>query len=781
MKLKAFIAVALCAAQTAAFAAEYADTVVYGTIRTAEGTDYIEGAIAVADGRYVYVGDEDGVAAFIQDGVTKVVDHRGKGMVMPGCTDGHSHYTMKFGMDNMKGSVMFALEDDKTAVLQKVAAAVREAEDARKTSLFGFGWNFLALMQDPISLKDLDDVTLGVSTIIFDQGGHHVFCNSECLRRCGIIDGEGKVIKEIAGGYLGRDEDGYATGYADERVTGYLMRMGGINYDELLDDKVAEASIAAMRDLLLSTGYTIALDGWSNMLHSNMLYEAAMRMDTNGTLRLVFPMTYEVEPWQTDMNGQIDCLASLDEKYGTAHVLPKYLKLFMDGVVETKTGAMLKPYKDDGSTYNGFWSVDRLADITRECNAKGLTVHVHTMGDAAIRDTVEAYIRGGDGTHRNCLVHLRNVSTNEVDDFERIADNNIACSAGFTWHVANGEEADAQFAEFLEEDYIKHAYPMKSFFDAGVRVSSHSDYPANIPCPQDPFGIMEVAVTGQRPDLPADKKPPAYDPNELVSVEQAFQALTLNGAWQLGLENERGSIKVGKWADFVLADQDVFTCATNDIHKTRVVSTWFEGEKVYEAPSTVQVTPGVPVVFDTAEDATNGMKLAVIAPSAKVAEMFGGDAAAKAAYCAMFGLYVGPTADGKWAVEALLEPEPWTNVVESAQDATLQLPVQRIAEWQSGDEPISALLTNCVPGFYYSLFDGAAVTNIRAVQIEKDLNVLCGTDKKVVIPEVTKPIGGQDSGFFTIGVKETSDIVPGSEGKVPVPPVPHPDPQPYVH
>ena len=90
-------------------------------------------------------------------------------------------------------------------------------------------------------------------------------------------------------------------------------------------------------------------------------------------------------------------------------------------------------------------------------------------------------------------------------------------------------------------------------------------------------------------------------------------------------------------------------------------------------------------------------------------------------------------------------------------------------------------LTNCVPGFYYSLFDGAAVTNIRAVQIEKDLNVLCGTDKKVVIPEVTKPIGGQNSGFFTIGVQETSDIAPGSEGKVPVPPVRHPDPQPHVH
>ena len=580
MTVKQLMLAALCAVAFAATAADYADTVVYGTIRTADTANPVAEAIAVKDGRFVYVGDEAGAAAFVNDGVTEIIDHRGQGMVMPGCTDGHSHYTMKFGMDNMKGGVMFALTNGKREVLQKLGEAALKAKAAGKHSLFGFGWNTITLaVKEQPTLAELDNATYGVSTVIFDQGGHHVFCNSECLKRCGIIDGKGGVlVKEIDGGFLELDESGYPTGYAEERVTGYLMRMGGIDYDEIIDDEVAEASVRATQELLLSAGYTIALEGWSNMLHPRKLYAAANRMDTNGTLKIVFPMTYEVEPWQTDMDTQIDYLASLNATYGTRHVRPEYLKVFMDGVTETKTGALLNPYKD-GTVYKSFWSVDRLAAITGKCNARGLTVHTHVMGDAAIMEAADAYILGGDGEHRNCLVHLRNV---RKDDFGRFAASNIACSAGMTWHVSGGEEEDKLLEELLRKEYIEHAYPIRSFFDAGVKVSSHSDFPANIPCPQDPFGIMQVAVTGLPPNPPAGLKP--HDIDELITVEQAFQALTINGAWQMGLENERGSIAVGKWADFVLADQDVFTCAEGDIAGTKVVSTWFEGEQVFTAP-----------------------------------------------------------------------------------------------------------------------------------------------------------------------------------------------------
>ncbi|MBQ0033151.1 MAG: amidohydrolase family protein, partial [bacterium] len=562
-----------------------ADTVVYGTIRTAEAGDPVVEAIAIKDGKYVYVGDTNGAAAFVEKGVTEVIDHRGKGMVMPGCTDGHAHYANTFAMGSMKGGILFDAGDGRNEVLRKLSEATLKARNAGKKSLCGFGWSYAILNDDRPTLQDLDNATHGVSTVILDSSGHHAFCNSECLRRCGIIDGKGNVlIREIDGGVL-ELKNGYPTGYVNERVTGYLTRMGGIDYDELIDVEVAEDAIRKTQEVLLSTGYTMTLDAWSNNLHPSNLYVVAKRLDDQHDLKLVYPMTYEVEPWQTDMTGEIDRLAAINETYGTSHVLPMYLKVFMDGVVETKTGATIKPYQKDGEddfVYKSFWSADRLTEITTNCNAKGLTVHVHTMGDAAIKETVDAYVKANglrrDNAYRNCLVHLRNV---RKEDFRRIAENNIACVAGLTWH-ASDPGLEEYLSGILEEEYVKHAYPIRSFFDAGVKVSSHSDYAANGECPQDPFGMMQVAVTGMIPNPAQGDRP--YDTSELISVEQAFQALTLNGAWQVGLEDERGSIKVGKWADFVLADQDVFACAATDIGKTKVVSTRFEGEKVYEAP-----------------------------------------------------------------------------------------------------------------------------------------------------------------------------------------------------
>ena len=570
-----------------------ADTVVFGTIRTAEQDNPIVEAIAVKDGKFIYVGDKAGAESLIKKGVTEVIDHNGKGMVIPGCFDGHAHYMMTICLANMKGGLLFTHEDGKAEILKKVDATALEAVNSGKHCLFGFGWDlYKNRILDRITLTELDAVSHGLSVALFDSGGHNMYCNTECFRRCGIIDDKGNVlIKKIPGGLLELDKNGHLTGFIDERVTGYPMRMGGIDSDEIIDDEVVDITLEQAQQLLISTGYVSYMEGWSNAHHPTKFYEGANRFDKEGKIKMLLSMSYEVEPWQKDMSEQIDHLLSLNNKYGTKHVRPQYLKVFMDGVVECTTGSMYKPYKvnfatndhkKNGFVYNSHWTVDHLADVTRECNAKGLTVHTHVMGDKAIAEATDAYIKGGDGTHRNCLVHLRNVRR---EDFKRIAENNIACTAGITWHVTDDLSLQV-LPNYIDEEYVLHGYPIKSFFDAGAKVSSHTDYPANGACPQNPFGIMEIAVTGQMIYPYTGKPTPKFDTEELITLEQALQALTINGAWQLGLENERGSIKVGKYADFVLADQDVFNCPVTDIHKTKVVSTWFEGEKVYQSKMT---------------------------------------------------------------------------------------------------------------------------------------------------------------------------------------------------
>jgi predicted amidohydrolase YtcJ len=121
------------------------------------------------------------------------------------------------------------------------------------------------------------------------------------------------------------------------------------------------------------------------------------------------------------------------------------------------------------------------------------------------------------------------------------------------------------------------SYPMKSYLDNGVIMTTHSDYPATSGSPDDPFGIMEIAVTGMLTGV--NGKP--YWTEELLTREQAIAAMTINIAKQMFIEDERGSIKTGKFADFLLLNQDVLTCPVNQIHNTKPTATYFEGKKVF--------------------------------------------------------------------------------------------------------------------------------------------------------------------------------------------------------
>lgn len=123
------------------------------------------------------------------------------------------------------------------------------------------------------------------------------------------------------------------------------------------------------------------------------------------------------------------------------------------------------------------------------------------------------------------------------------------------------------------------AYPMKSFFDYGIPVSIHSDYPALSGSADDPFGIMEIAVTGS---YHLEKGKPHWT-EELVTRKQALTAMTINCAKQMFIENERGSIEPGKYADFLLVSKDVLSCPATEIHNAKPVATYFEGKKVFSA------------------------------------------------------------------------------------------------------------------------------------------------------------------------------------------------------
>lgn len=293
-------------------------------------------------------------------------------------------------------------------------------------------------------------------------------------------------------------------------------------------------------------------------------------MDKAGDLHLIAGLAYELESW---MDIDKNLVKSLEvQKYASEHVKTNWVKLFMDGTVETGTG-FVEPLYRDGHQGIANWEEDEVTYITRKSNAKGLSMHIHTMGNKAVNRVVNAFVNGGKDEMRNTLVHVYSVNQ---PDYKRMADHNIYVTEGMLWHH-NSDDMRDFLMERLPGNMGEEGFPMKSYFDNGVNVTSHSDFPALTGSPDDPFGIIEVAVTGK---CYLETGKPRW-PEELITREQAITALTINIAKQMFIENERGSIKTGKYADFLLVNKDVLSCPEKEIHEAKPIATYFEGKKVF--------------------------------------------------------------------------------------------------------------------------------------------------------------------------------------------------------
>ena len=549
-----------------------ADLVVYGKIFTSEDNQLAE-AFAVKDGKFVYVGDKNGAETFIEAGKTQVLDYTGKGLVMPACGNGHAHYSIGVALP-MVGTVVSGKTTPEEFLKEVVPAAVKKARETGATSVFGFGWNYITFMDNMPTRQQLDAICSDIPIYFADDEGHKGLANTLCLVQAGIMKADGTVLKrdkDIRGGEIVMGPDGTPTGFLKEQA-GTFVRFS-LDTERLYPLDVAKVVVKKIQEQLLSEGYIMYIDGWGNYFNNINFFKAAHEADKAGEMNMILALTYETDSW-----GNVDEALSkaLDvQKYATKHLKTNWFKLFMDGTVEGRTG-FVEPLYPDGHQGLANWTEEELTEITRKVNASGLTMHIHTMGNKAVNYVVSAYANGGKDELRNTLVHVRNVNP---EDYKRMAEHNMYAVAGMHWH-----HCPTNAPEYIREHNLAPAgvedksYPMKSYFDNGINVTSHSDFPALSGSPDDPFGIMEIAVTGVLHG--EDGKP--WWPEELLTREQALLSLTINVARQLFLEKERGSICEGKYADFLLVDKDVLTCPETEIHEARPEATYFEGKQVYK-------------------------------------------------------------------------------------------------------------------------------------------------------------------------------------------------------
>ena len=544
-----------------------ADLVVYGKIYTAEDNQIVE-AFAVKDGKYIYVGDKAGAEAFVEEGKTEVIDYSGKGLVMPGCGNGHAHYSLGYAIQTV-GTVMSRETDVDKFIKEIVPAAVKKAKDNGAKVIFGSGWEMMKFPRDLCYRKMLDEVCSDIPIYFADEEGHKGIANTILLKKAGLINEDGTAGKtEVRGGEIVLDANGIPTGYVKEQAGTYVRSF--LDNEYLFSVDVAKANMVGIQEQLLSEGYTMYQDGYSSYFFNDNFYKAAQQMDQAGDMHFVLGTAWELDSWM-DVAQTLE-KAAATKKYESAHIRTNWLKMFIDGTVESGTGFVEPLYPGEKQGIPN-WSEEELTDITRKANEKGITMHVHVMGNKGVERIVNAYVNAGKKEMRNTLVHVYGV--NEAD-YKRMADNNIYVTSGMLWHHADNELQE-ELMRILPEGMKDKGYPMKSFFDYGINVSSHSDFPALCGAPDDPFGIMEIVLTGVYHE--ENGKP--WWTEECLTREQALTALTINVARQMFLENERGSVKEGKYADFLLVNKDVLTCPVKEIHEAKPAATYFEGKKVF--------------------------------------------------------------------------------------------------------------------------------------------------------------------------------------------------------
>ncbi len=563
-----------CATSNVATDATAADTVVFGKIYTSNAKrDYAE-AFAVKDGKYVYVGSVAGAKKFIKEGTTAVIDNRGKGLVMAGATEGHGHYVLSSTLAT-KGFMM----SEHAGSEKEIAAYLKKhiAKHPNEKLYFTFGWDNERMLttKEKIDMRAaLDKVCSDKIVVMMDDSGHNCFLNSKAIEAAGFT-----AKTQIEGGFISKNKDGRLLGLASDIASNYVIANVIAKSNFLTSDDFAQ-SLKYCENHLHSMGYTNFFDAYANFF-GEPAYKGVSEYDKKTGLTVNISAAYKIDGFD-NIDQAIETAYEYMNRYSTKHFNPSSIKLFADGeCVESYSGWVKTPYKD-GSTGIQVWPTKTFNYIVKNANAKGIAIHTHASGDAAVEQAVNAYILSeptSKAVLHNCVGHTRQVTEATKD---LMAKHDIYTATNICWRYGKTNTLPDLWTK-IDRDYYMAGYPIKSMIDRGIVLTSSTDYPASSGAPCDIANITELAVNGTLDTaIYPEGSIFAVDSKEQIGLEEMLDILTINGAKQVGLEKERGSIEVGKYADFLFLATDISTAPKNEIHKGQVTTVYFEGKKVFE-------------------------------------------------------------------------------------------------------------------------------------------------------------------------------------------------------
>ena len=519
-------------------------------------------ALAVRDGKITAVGSNDEVQALVSD-EARVVDLDGR-MLMPGIHDMHAHPMEAGEKYNFQCAFPFTFTMDQIiAKLTECAAETPPGEWIR-----GGQWAMELLETDTVPHKDiLDAITREHPIYLGDSTVHGAWLNSRALAELGIDEG----TPDPQGGVILREP-------GTMEPTGVLVDNAAYNIlDDLpaYSDEQYEVALAWAMHEMNKVGVTSVKEA----LTDGRSLKAFRGLDQDGrlTMKVSTSIAWRMHwiDYETNVRERAD--------YATENVGTEFIKIMLDGIPPTRTAAMLDPYLPDenyGDSFTGklIHSPEQLTEDMVYLDGQGLTVKVHATGDRAVRvtlDAVEAARRAnGDSGMMHEISHAELI---HPDDLPRFKELNVAAEfSPILWYPSMLVQVMEQV---IGEERANRFWPTRSLLEAGAHVIYGSDWPSVVPDPN-PWPGIEAMVTRRDP---YGNFPGTLWPEQAVDLETALRIFTINGAAAGKQAHRTGSIEVGKSADFIVLDRNIFRVPVEDISETKVLLTVVSGKEVYAA------------------------------------------------------------------------------------------------------------------------------------------------------------------------------------------------------
>ncbi|HVD62169.1 MAG TPA: amidohydrolase [Gemmatimonadaceae bacterium] len=552
--LRALCAIALTLAASNRLSAQSKPDliVVNANIYTVDSTQPTASAFAVRGGRVVFVGSSAGARALAGPS-TRIVDVQGK-TVIPGMVDAHAHL---LGLATALRNVALAGSTSYEEVIRRVVARAPTIKSGEWLQGRGWDQNRWPVKEFPTH-EALSKATPNIPVVLTRIDGHALLANAAAMRLAGIT----AATKDPDGGRIIRLPNGDPSGVFVDNAQGLIRRA------------VPSSSTATLRD---ATVDAIAECNRWGLIGLHDAGEPRRAIEIFESLAQNNQFNLRAYVMVSDNAPDISYYTTRGPKSGlyNGHIWVRAIKTYADGALGSRGAALLAPYSDDPGNVGLLVSTpEHLEQVAETGLRSGFQVNTHAIGDRGNRvalDAFEAALKKvPKSDHRFRVEHAQVLSPEDIPRFKKLG---VIPSM-----QASHQTSDMRWAEArVGPQRIRGAYAWRTLLNTGVIIPNGSDFPVE---EVNPLISFHSAVTRQdATNWPAG----GWYPDQVMTREEALKSMTIWPAYAAFQEKEMGSLSNGKYADFVVLDRDIMKVPGSEILKTRVLSTWIGGKRVYQA------------------------------------------------------------------------------------------------------------------------------------------------------------------------------------------------------